>query len=126
MSEDRMIIHFDSDCLMCSRTLRLLAAIDHHDRLRFRPLAVSPDGPPDTLIAETGGRRHEFSEAVVAILVTLGGGWKLIAFLGRLVPRPWRDALYRFIADRRYRWFGKKEACELPSEAVRRRLLPPG
>jgi predicted DCC family thiol-disulfide oxidoreductase YuxK len=60
---------------------------------------------------------------VLAILDTLGGHWRIFAMTARLVPRPIRDMLYNFIASHRYGWFGKGDACSLPSEALKKRLI---
>ena len=43
--------------------------------------------------------------------------------VGGLLPRTWRDALYRFIARNRYRWFGRQESCMLPTPELRARFL---
>ena len=52
----------------------------------------------------------------------LGGVWEL-AGVGGVLPRAWRDALYRFIAHNRYRWFGRQESCMLPTPELRARFL---
>ena len=62
------------------------------------------------------------STAVLKILKLLGGGWKLFYPL-ILVPEFIRDGVYNFIAHNRYRWFGKKKACEQPEEKYRSRFL---
>lgn len=40
-----------------------------------------------------------------------------------IVPKPIRDGIYNFIAKRRYKWFGKKESCMIPTQDVRSRFL---
>ena len=62
------------------------------------------------------------SDAVLQILVRLGVPWSWIAFL-RIIPRRVRDACYRFIVRRRYRWFGRSEVCQVPSADVRSRFV---
>ena len=63
------------------------------------------------------------SEAVLRVVECLGGGWRLARPL-RLVPQALRDTVYDFVAKNRYRWFGKRETCRLPSDAERERFLP--
>jgi predicted DCC family thiol-disulfide oxidoreductase YuxK len=46
-----------------------------------------------------------------------------VARLGPLVPKPLRDAVYRFVARNRYRWFGRQDACLVPAPEVRARFL---
>jgi predicted DCC family thiol-disulfide oxidoreductase YuxK len=116
-----LVVRFDGECLMCSRTIRFVAAEDRAGIIRFKPLDA--EGEPDSMLVETGGRVLDRSSGVLAILGALGGHWRAMALAGRLIPRPLRDLLYRFIARHRYRWFGKGDACGLPSEALKERLL---
>jgi len=46
-----------------------------------------------------------------------------LGYLGYVLPPFLRDVLYRFIARRRYRWFGKSEACYLPTPELKKRFL---
>jgi len=62
------------------------------------------------------------SSAALAIAAELDGFWKYLALL-RFIPRPVRDFVYDWIARNRYRWFGKREECMLPTEATRKRFL---
>jgi predicted DCC family thiol-disulfide oxidoreductase YuxK len=63
------------------------------------------------------------SDAALAILWDIGGPWRGVSWL-RLLPRALRDAVYDFVAKRRYRWFGKLEACALPAPEQSDRFLP--
>lgn len=62
------------------------------------------------------------SDAIIAVLARLGGAWRIARALS-VVPRGMRDPLYRWLARNRYRWFGRKDACYLPTEADRDRFL---
>ena len=62
--------------------------------------------------------------AVLAMLEGIGGIWRTIARLGRVVPRSLRNIVYRFIAKRRYGWFGDADACRVPSAEDVVRFLP--
>ena len=129
---DSVLYLFDGDCLLCSRSVRFFAARDRHDRLRFATLqgprgreilARLGEDPPDSMVVATADRIFLRSDAVLAALAQLPFPWSALARLARLIPRPLRDVAYDFIASRRYRWFGKNDACELPTEALRRRML---
>ncbi len=63
------------------------------------------------------------SEAVIQILKKLGGIWSLLS-IGRTIPLPVRDAVYRFVANNRYRWLGKRDTCRLPTPDEQARFLP--
>jgi predicted DCC family thiol-disulfide oxidoreductase YuxK len=59
---------------------------------------------------------------VLRLLKHLGKGWQLLyGFI--IIPAFIRDAVYRFIAANRYRWFGKKDQCRLPTAEERTRFL---
>lgn len=127
-----IVIAFDGECLMCSRSIRWLAEHDRGDRLRFVRLqsprgrtleARAGTGSLATTLVEADGRIYARSDAVLRVLRSLGGLFRLLAGLGPLIPRRLRDGAYDFVAARRHRWFGRGAACALPSEALRRRLL---
>jgi predicted DCC family thiol-disulfide oxidoreductase YuxK len=63
------------------------------------------------------------SEAVIFILNELGGVWRTVGSLVRLMPRFIRDFGYNFVARHRYRIFGRHDACPLPSPQDRHRFL---
>jgi predicted DCC family thiol-disulfide oxidoreductase YuxK len=63
------------------------------------------------------------SDAVSFVLIELGGFWRLLGKLFRLLPRSARDWVYRLVARNRYRIFGRSESCPLPSAATRSRFL---
>ncbi len=111
---------------------------DKHAQFRFAPLqsaaaaallkargarVPAPDEPLDTMMVIDGDQVLVRSDAALRIARGLPFPWPMIA-LCRLVPRRWRDAVYRFVAERRYGWFGRSETCLVPTPDVRRRLVP--
>jgi predicted DCC family thiol-disulfide oxidoreductase YuxK len=62
------------------------------------------------------------SEAFIRVGQHLGGGWRLLTAIA-LIPRPVRDWAYDAFARRRYRIFGRFEACPIPPVGVRSRFL---
>jgi predicted DCC family thiol-disulfide oxidoreductase YuxK len=62
------------------------------------------------------------SDAVLYMLAQLGGLWKL-AGVGRVLPKAFRDAIYKIVARNRYRVFGKHESCMLPEPKHRHQFL---
>jgi predicted DCC family thiol-disulfide oxidoreductase YuxK len=73
---------------------------------------IDPEDPTTFLVLDQGERYTE-SEASIHVIAALGGLWRVV-HIARLVPRSWRDALYRLLARNRYRWFGRRGACYLP------------
>ena len=63
------------------------------------------------------------SDAVLRAGRELGGHWSVLAAIAKIVPRPLRDIAYRFVAQNRYRVFGKYETCMLPDPNQRSRFL---
>lgn len=131
--DEKILVAFDGECLMCSRSIRWLAENDPADRLRFTRLQ-SPRGREMERRAGTGelmtalvdadGTIYSKSDAVLRLCRELGWRFRVIAWIGRtIIPRRFRDGAYDFIAARRHRWFGKGDACAMPSEALRSRLL---
>ncbi len=77
---------------------------------------------PETVVLVEQGQLYTHSTAVLRILRGLGGAWQLF-YVGLILPRALRDALYRFVARHRYRWFGQQEACMLPTPELVERFL---
>ena len=133
---DVAVIVFDGVCVLCNGWVRFLLPRDRAGRYRFAPMqgdagrglliaqGQDPDDPRTFLLIEYASdgsaRVSTDSTAVLRVLAGLGGVWRL-ASIGHLIPRPLRDAGYRVIARNRYRWFGRRQACVLPSgdEAAR-------
>jgi predicted DCC family thiol-disulfide oxidoreductase YuxK len=62
------------------------------------------------------------SSAALQVLNDLGGAWKLM-YVFIIIPRPVRDLFYNFIAKNRYRLFGKREACMIPTPELKKKFL---
>ncbi|OAB63967.1 hypothetical protein AY599_16345 [Leptolyngbya valderiana BDU 20041] len=126
------IILFDGTCAFCDRTVRLLNRLDRRSRLCYAPLESEaaaylfqthdvPQSIDSIVLIHQGTARVE-SAAAIAICQLLGFPWSLAAVL-KAIPRPIRDACYRFIARHRYKIFGRVEACGLPTEAQRKLVI---
>ncbi len=126
------VLFYDGDCGLCSRVVRLVAAIDSRDIFEIEPLQGGAGQEMlrrhgmncqnfDTMVVEVGGRAHLKSDAVLEIFRQIGGVWR-IAEVGRIIPREVRDRLYMFVSRNRLRLFGRAEACPVPTEALRRKF----
>ncbi len=127
------IVLFDGVCNLCSGAVQFIIRRDPEGRFRFASLqsplgeellarfGIDP-GLLDSVILVEGDRWSKESDAALRVARGLGGAWKALAVL-RVIPRPIRDAVYRLIARNRYRWFGKKESCWLPTPELRERFL---
>jgi predicted DCC family thiol-disulfide oxidoreductase YuxK len=119
-------ILFDGVCNLCNGFTRFIMARDPAPgRFRFAALQSDPgqrllkahglstDGL-DTIVLIEDGAAFIRSAAALRTLRRLGLPWSLLyGFI--IVPRPLRDVVYRFVARRRYRWFGRRDACMAPT-----------
>ncbi|WP_210518559.1 thiol-disulfide oxidoreductase DCC family protein [Hymenobacter terricola] len=130
-------ILFDGVCNLCNGFVQFVIRHDPNAHFRFAALqsdaarallaaqGIAPaalPAEPESVLLLSGGQLYSHSTAVLRIARGLGGGWRLAA-LGWVLPRAWRDAVYRFIARHRYRWFGREESCMLPTPALKARFL---
>lgn len=134
------VVFFDGVCGLCNRFVDFVLSRDRRGAIRFAPLqgdtakrvlsgdcrAVSSETQTfDTVVwLDSSSREFVRSAAAVRVLWRIGGVWSLIGWLLWLIPRPLRDVGYRLVAANRFRLFGKKETCRLPSPAERERFLP--
>ena len=123
------IVLFDGVCNLCTGSVRFVIERDARRQFRFASLqSASAErllGARDQLesvVLIANGRTYRKSTAALLIAKRLNGAWPLLAVL-LAVPRPLRDALYDWIGARRYRWFGKREACWAPQDGLAERFL---
>ena len=69
------------------------------------------------------GVLRDRSDAALRAGEVLGGGWKALAITARVVPTGVRDRIYDIVGRNRYKWFGQKSTCRLPTPAERRHFL---
>jgi len=129
---ERVVI-FDGICNLCEFSVRFIAERDTEGRFTFTP-AQSPLGKKllqrhgmekdalNSVVLVKNGRALDRSTAALAIASELDGAWKLLGCFS-LIPKSLRDFLYDVIARNRYRWFGKKNHCMVPSATLRARFL---
>src|SRR5262245_59729428 len=116
------VIFFDGVCGLCSAWVDFVIARDKQARFHFGALQgqtardwlqMTPETSLDSVALADADGIHRMSDAVWRILTQLGGVWRPLGWLLRVIPRPLRNLGYDLIARRRYRWFGKKETCRL-------------
>ena len=128
-----MIVVFDAQCLLCCRSVQFLLRHDHRARLRYASVqddagrrlleAAGVDAlAPDTFLLVDGDRTYTRSRALIEVMHALGGRWRL-GWLLWPIPAPLRDAAYLWVARHRTHWFGRTEACWLPSAEYSDRFI---
>lgn len=127
------IILFDAQCVLCSANARFVLRFDRARKFRlaamqgpvgaelFRSNGLDPTDP-ETILVIDGDKVWRNSDAVIAIYAELGWPWRM-ARSTRVIPRRWRDPVYRWVARNRYRLFGRRDSCWLPRPEFADRLL---
>lgn len=127
------VILFDGVCNFCDGTINFIL---DRDRKQFYKFAANQSEAGrevlakygikaetiDTLIVIEEGKVYTHSTGALRIARHLGKLWPVLSvFL--IIPAPIRDVVYRFIARNRYKWFGVREACRVPTPEERARFL---
>lgn len=132
-TEPHPIVVFDGVCNFCNASVQFILQHDRSRVFRFAALQSSAGRAllerhgfdpleADTFVLVEGEKCRVRSDAALGVARRLPLPWRLV-FLLRWIPRPLRDAVYRTIARNRYRWFGKRESCMVPSADVSERFL---
>ena len=124
------IILFDGICNFCDASVQFIMKRDN-GAFKFASLQ-SDIGQElvirhnlqgiDSLVLIEEDRAYTRSTAALRIAKRLKGLWALL-YIGIILPKPLRDPLYELFAKNRYKWFGKKDACMLPTKEERARFL---
>ena len=130
------VVLFDGVCTLCDRAVQFILDRDPDGVFRFASLQsgtgralmrrhqLDPDALSSVVVVD-GERAYTRSDAALRIARDLDSPWRaLVGF--RVVPRILRDAAYDAVAARRYRWFGTREACRIPTPEVAARFLDVG
>ena len=127
------IILYDGVCGLCDRFVQFVIMRDSSGKIKLAPLQGEtamgllesfhlPLGALSTVVLIDGGKYYIKSSAILRSLGYLDGGWKFFTIL-RIIPTSLSDLVYDFVARNRYRWFGKFDACMIPSPERRNRFL---
>ena len=130
---DHPVILFDGVCNFCNATINFII---RHDKKRiFRYAALQSEAGQallkqyhlsstnfDSFVLIDNGKAYKKTTAALHLYPKMGGLWKLVKLLW-IFPPFLRDAGYDIIASNRYRWWGKKDSCMVPSAEVRSLFL---
>ena len=128
------VLFFDGACKLCNRFVQFVIRHDREKLFLFaslqseagkqmlETLKVSGQKIPDSVILSFNDRYYLQSDATLQLLRLLGGSWKLLYGL-TIIPRFIRNGAYDLIARNRYKWFGKRDACMVPTAELRARFL---
>ncbi len=126
------IVLFDGVCNFCNGAVNFIIKHDRAGRFKFAPLQSEAgerlrsehdiSAETDSLVLIEDGKAYTHSTGGLRIAKSMGGIWQL-AYSLILLPKPVRDWAYKTFAKNRYRLFGKKDVCMVPTPEVRERFL---
>ncbi|WP_299060820.1 DCC1-like thiol-disulfide oxidoreductase family protein [uncultured Polaribacter sp.] len=132
--KNKKVILFDSVCNLCNSAVLKVIQFDKKNVFLFAALQ-SKKGKQiikqlnidvakiDSIILYEPGISYEIkSTAALKVMIDFGGIWNL-SHVFLLLPEGFRDAVYDFIAKNRYKWFGKKDNCMIPSPELNAKFL---
>ena len=133
MKTDKKIILFDGVCNLCNSSVTFVIERDKKDLFRFAALQ-EPAGQQlikqyqidisktDSIILIDGDKAYVKSTAALKVARHLGGGYPLLyGFM--IIPNFIRNWVYDYVARNRYKWYGKKESCMIPTPELKAKFL---
>jgi predicted DCC family thiol-disulfide oxidoreductase YuxK len=133
MLPNKPVILFDGVCNLCNRAVQFIIKRDKKKQFLFASLQGKTgsellkqfDLPPDqfnSFVLIENQKAYTRSTAALRVAKKLSGGWSFLYGLS-ILPPFLRDPVYNLIAKKRYKWFGKRDECMLPSPELRERFL---
>ncbi len=133
MNKDQDIVLFDGVCNLCNGAVLFIIKHDKKDRFRFaaleselgEQLLLKYEIDPtkiDSIVLISGDTAYAKAGAALRIAKHLSGLWPLLYSL-IIIPNFLSNAVYDFIAKNRYKWFGKKESCMIPTPELKSKFL---
>ncbi len=126
------VLLFDGECNVCNHWVDFMLKHEKEEWFLFASLQSEEgqgivenfDIPKavDSVVVVMNGRAYLYSDAVFQALEALPWFLKWLRIF-RVIPVKWRDRLYKRFAENRYRLFGKRGTCRLPSANERKRFL---
>ena len=130
------LLLFDGVCNLCDRSVQFVLRHEPAGSIQFASLqsdvgrnalaeyGLDTEGM-DSVVFIDQERAYVQSDAALAVAARLAAPWRWLV-VGRIIPRPARNAVYRWVARNRYRWFGTHNECRVPTPKTRARFLDAG
>jgi predicted DCC family thiol-disulfide oxidoreductase YuxK len=134
LPKNKKIILFDGVCNLCNNAINFIIEHDKKDVFRFASLqselgqklvlerGIDPDILDTIILIEPGIVYYEKSTAALKIAKDLSGGYFFLQYF-LFLPKFIRDGVYNLVASNRYKWFGKKESCMIPTPELKGKFL---
>lgn len=134
MENYKKIILFDGVCNLCNTTVQFVIKNDKEDIFRFTPLQsdtgkkllternIDTEDIDSIILIEPNVAYYTKSTAALEIGKYLKG-LSTISSILLWIPESLRDIVYDFVAKNRYKWYGKKESCMIPTEELKNKFI---
>ena len=134
LPENKKIILFDGVCNLCNSSVQFVIARDKKDLFKFvalqsdlgnsivKHIGIDIKNTDSIILYEPGKAYYYKSTAALKIAATLERFWS-IATIFKFIPASIRDFVYDYIAKNRYKWYGKKESCMIPTPELQSKFL---
>ncbi len=134
VQENKKIILFDGVCNLCNSAVQYVIKRDKKDIFRFAALqseigqkllqerGISTSEIDSIILITPGISYYTKSDAALKIMNVFGGTWKLLTVF-TWAPKGLRNIVYDYVAKNRYRWYGKKDACMIPTLELKAKFL---
>jgi predicted DCC family thiol-disulfide oxidoreductase YuxK len=130
---DQPVILFDGVCNLCNSSVLFIIQRDPKAKFRFASLQSEfgknqlrrfglPESALNSVLLIREDKLFQKSNAALAIARHLTGAWPLL-YGFKILPARLRDWIYDWIAKNRYKWFGKRDACMIPTPALKSRFV---
>ena len=133
MTRSHKIILFDGVCNLCNTSVNFVIKKDKNDVFRFAALQSEigqnyiekfkiDSSKTDSIILVDNDKHYIKSTAALTIAKSLKGGYPLL-YIFMILPNFIRNWVYDYIAKNRYKWYGKKESCMIPTLELKSKFL---
>lgn len=130
MDTGKGVILFDGVCNLCNHSVQLIIKRDKQDYFRFaaldsdygKAMVARYHITTDSIVLIEHGQVYTQSGAALRIARRLSGIYPVL-YAAMIIPKFIRDPIYRLIARNRYRWFGRRQSCWMPSAALSKKFI---
>ena len=134
LPKDKKIILFDGVCNLCHSSVQYVIKHDKKDVFRFVPLqselgikiinylGIDTKNTDSIILYEPGKAYYYKSEAALTIVKDFGGIYTWSSILS-IIPKFISNAVYDYVAQNRYKWYGKQESCMIPTPELKAKFL---
>ena len=134
LPKEKKIVLFDGVCNLCDNTVQFIIKKDKKDIFRFvaiqsdlgqeiiKHIGVDTSKTDSILLYEPGKAYYYKAEAAIKIASELGGIYSLMGMFN-VLPKSLSNSVYDYVARNRYKWYGKKEECMIPTPEMKAKFL---